>query len=534
MSTIYSHSLSNTRTNTPPLPDYRQFQALIEHAPVAMFLVADDGKFVYVNPMFQEIFGYDPDEIPDGRTWFRLAYPDPLYRKEVISTWIEDRENHQPGEKRIRVFDVVCKDGSRKVIKFIPVCLPDGEDVVTCWDITEQLLLENQFQQAQKMEAVGVLAGGVAHDFNNLLQAISGYCHLLLHNKTPEHPDYDRLMTIEKVVERAAQLVRQLLFFSRKAPSRREKLNPNTVVQEAARILERAIPRMVDVHLEFAPDVHAVIADPVQMEQTLLNLGINAADAMPSGGRLVIRTENVPIEAKNTGMEFPSPPGPYVRIRVSDTGVGIDKETLKHIFEPFFTTKGIGKGTGLGLSSVYGIVKSHGGYIHCDSTPGRGTTFDIYLPASSSLDESPTKHLSPVFALGGSETILFVDDVEDIRELVFQALQRYGYTVFTAADGEEALRIHDESRQPIDLTILDVGMPGMGGKQCLAELLHRNPSVQVLIASGYPDEDLMNRFRDYGASGAIAKPYHVSGLLAAIRKILDSHRSDITAGHPLR
>jgi len=517
---VHKELAERKRAEASACYERERFQTLLQQAPIGIFLIEKSGKFTYANPKFSEIFGYELANVPDGRTWFRLAYPDPKYRKQVIADWMHDLKALSPGEQRPRVYVVICKNGGKKVINFIPVSLETGENLVVCEDITERLTLEDQLQHAQKMEAVGILAGGVAHDFNNLLHAISGYTQLLMMNKIAGDPDLPRLEAIEKSIGRAAQLVRQLLLFSRKDVVVRQNVDLSHEIGQVVRILERTIPRMIEIEFHPGSLLWAVKADPAQIEQALLNLGINAADAMPDGGKLVIQTQNVPMDETHARLHLGAPPGNYVLLTVSDTGCGMDKETLDHIFEPFFTTKGIGKGTGLGLSSVYGIIKGHCGYIHCDSTSGRGTTFKIFLPAICHEDADVVPHLLEASPEGGLETILVVDDVPDIRRLAAQMLQHFGYTVLTADSGEEALEIHSSRKEPIDLTILDLGMPGIGGNRCLRELLAINPSAKILIASGYSADDTVKKTLETGAAGFISKPYQHTELLKRVRNIL--------------
>jgi PAS domain S-box-containing protein len=499
-----------------------RFRTLLQQAPFGMVLVHETGSFTYANPKFTEIFGYDLNDIPDGRTWFRRAYPDSAYRKQVIMNWKADIDGHPVGEQRPKIFEVVCKDGRKKIIHFIAVRLETGENLVSCEDITDRLVLEDQLRHAQKMEAVGTLAGGVAHDFNNLLQGIVGYAQILLMDKTAENPDYTKLKGIEKSVERAAKLVQQLLLFSRKAVSERRNLDLDQEVALAVRILERIIPKMIDIEIQSVKQLWNIIADPVQIEQVILNLGTNAADAMPKGGKLVIKTQNLTLNVDEAQQYIDINPGNYVLLTVSDTGTGIDPEAMNHIFEPFFTTKGIGKGTGLGLASVYGIVKGHGGYIQCHSEPGRGTTFRIFLPAVPAVNvgHAPIEpHITPK---GGVETILVVDDEASIREMISHMLTRYGYKVMTAASGEEAIRCHTETMESIDLTILDLSMPGMGGYRCLQSLLEANPLVRVLLASGYSTDMSVAKALESGAAGFIGKPYRLTELVNRVRDILDA------------
>ena len=497
-----------------------RFQTLLQQAPIGILLIDKAGTFIYANPKFTEIFGYDLTDVPDGRTWFRLAYPDSQYRKMVISDWLYDLKTRQPGEQRPRVFDVICKEAGKKVINFMPVNLETGENLVVCEDITERLILENQLQHAQKMEAVGVLAGGVAHDFNNLLQGISGYTQLLLMDKAAGDPDLPKLKAIEKSVARAARLVRQLLLYSRKDVTERRFINLSLEISQIVSIMERTLPKMIDIELNRCNRLWTVNADPAQIEQAILNLGINAADAMPDGGRLIIETQNVVMMENHAQRHVGAPAGNYVLLTVSDTGCGMDKKTLDHIFEPFFSTKGVGKGTGLGLASVYGIVKGHGGYVYCESGVGKGTTFKIYLPATDHQEPQPVSCPPEVPPKAGVETILVVDDVPDIRRLATEMLERFGYTVKTAASGEEALQLHYDRKESIDLTILDLGMPGIGGNRCLQELLAFNPFAKVLIASGYCGDDTVKNAMESGATGFIGKPYQLKELLSRVQSIL--------------
>ncbi|MGD9971538.1 MAG: PAS domain S-box protein [Desulfatirhabdiaceae bacterium] len=499
-----------------------RFRILVQQSPFGILLIEKTGRLTFANPMFTEIFGYRIDEIPNGRKCFRLAFPDRIYRKQVVSTWLGDMKAARLESTQPRVLDVVCRDKGKKNIRFIVVGLKTGGYIVVCEDITERLMLEDQLQHAQKMEAIGILAGGVAHDFNNLLQAISGYTQLLLLDKREGDPDHLKLSAIEKSVDRAAKLVHQLLLYSRKADSERRFVNLNQEIVQAVRIMARTIPRMVEI--EFHPDTRlgTIKADPVQMEQILLNLGINAADAMPEGGKIVIQTQNITIDDANARSLVTITPGNYILMTVSDTGSGMDEKTLKHIFEPFFTTKGVGKGTGLGLASVYGIIKAHGGVIRCDSQPGQGTTFRIYFPAITREDTDTEMPTAAMPNVQGMETILIVDDEADIRDLASQMLQRFGYGVLTAKSGEEAIQIHASPNHDIDLTILDLGMPGMGGERCLRDLLMMKPGAKVVIASGYQDDLSMEQAMESGALGFIGKPFQLYEMLIQIRNILDN------------
>jgi PAS domain S-box-containing protein len=413
--------------------------------------------------------------------------------------------------------------------QLLPVADAKGriaQGIAVVQDITDQLKLkrekedvERQYRQAQKMEALGTLAGGVAHDFNNLLQTIGGYAQLLL-DRDPGPEDRKSLQAIEEAKDRAARLVRHLLLFGRKAEMEKKPVDINREITQTRTILERTLPKMVAIDLKLDPNLAPVMADPVQIEVMLLNLASNAADAMPDGGRLVIETANAPPSESGLPDLLNAPAESYVTLSVSDTGHGIDPAIQEHIFEPFFTTKEAGQGTGLGLASVYGIVESHGGSIVCRSETGRGTTFRTHLPAAGAPVPSAVED-GRLTSAGGDETILIVDDEKPIRDMAALVLARFGYRTLTAASGEEALERYAAEGDRIDLVVLDIGMPGMGGRQCLAELLRINPEAKTLIASGYAGEERHAEMAAAGASGYIAKPYNISDLAAEVRRTLD-------------
>ncbi len=387
----------------------------------------------------------------------------------------------------------------------------------------ERERLNLQLLQAQKMESVGILAAGVAHDFNNLLQIIAGNVQLLLNTTPQDHPAADRLRTVLGAADRAAQLVRKLLLFSRKSKAEPKRVDLNHEVWEGAKMIERTIPRMITVKLALDPDAWPLHADPVQIEQVLLNLGSNAADAMPDGGTLLIETANVNLDDFFVENHPDVKPGAYVLLKVSDTGEGMGKDILDHIYDPFFTTKEVGKGTGLGLPTVYGIVKTHRGHIRCESSPGQGTSFSIYWPAVREMGEVKVVEREGdggnASLPEGTETILVVDDEEDIRDLSEQIMKSLGYTVLSAADGEEALAIHARYGKKIDLVLLDLSMPGMGGRKCMEKLLQRDPSIKILIASGYAANE--TGVLAAGASGFISKPYLFAEFMEKVCEMLN-------------
>ncbi len=389
-------------------------------------------------------------------------------------------------------------------------------------DITERKLLEEQLRQAQKMEAVGRLAGGVAHDFNNLLTAITGNVSLVLANLPADDPNRDPLQTVEKAAWRAADLTRQLLGFSRQSMLWMKPTDLNRCVEEMAAFLRRTIDPRIAVELRCRPGLWPVQADGTSLNQVLMNLCLNARDAMPEGGRLILETDQVTLEEDYARLHLEARAGEFVRLRVQDTGHGIPAEILPRVFEPFFTTKELGKGTGLGLAMVFGIVKQHRGWIECCSLPGEGTSFDIYLPRAGEQAAAPGRR-APAVPRGGNETILLVDDKAMIRDVGRTILQGYGYAVLLAEDGRQALEIYAREKDAIDLIILDQTMPHLSGRDTLRRLIAINPDVRVLLASGYSAESLPAADREH-VLGFISKPYRAQELAHLVRSALDKSK----------
>lgn len=401
-----------------------------------------------------------------------------------------------------------------------------GRVFLSFLDVTETRALEAQLLQAQKMESIGTLAGGIAHDFNNIMQAISGYTQLLLWDRGPEDPDIDNLRAIEKAADRASKLTRQLLTFSRNVPSMLKPVNLNAEIEGVSKILERTIPKMIRIERHLATDLKMVNADRSQIEQILMNLSINASNAMPDGGRLVFETCNVDLDREYGLSHLEAGEGPHVLLSISDTGQGMDAETRRRIFEPFFTTQEIGQGSGLGLAMVYGMIKNHGGHIICYSEPGQGACFKLYFPAIHSLQPMPAAEAAVTPALpSGTETILVVDDETVILDLAETILSRFGYKVIRAENGEQALTIVAEQSGQVDLVILDLNMPGMGGHSCLEALAARYPDLPILIASGYSPNGSVRETLAAGAAGFIGKPYQLKEMLKVVRDIIDAPRS---------
>jgi len=764
------------RTEEALQTEKQRSQILSENAPFGMVMIDRDGTFRYINPKFKELFGYDLKDIPDGKTWLRKAFPDPTYRHNVISAWINDLKIFPPGERRPRVFTATCKDGTEKIVNLISVQLETGENLVTCEDITEHMhfdealreseeryrtlfegsrdavyittlegrfinfnqafldlfgyskeqlmvlqaqdsyvfpsdryrfqkeierngfvrdyevrlrkqngkemdclltasvrrgddgtilgyqgiirditerrlieealrdsetryraifentgtamliieedtavsianaetekilgypideikgkswaefiakedlermmeyhhlrridptvapkgyesrlinnkgemkdifitvsviprtnktvasllditdrkraeremkALEEQLRQSQKMEAIGRLAGGIAHDFNNILTIIQGYCQLSLYELKGDHPLRENIEGIKKSTDRAAGLIRKILAFSRRQVMEMRVLDLNTVLMDLDKLLRRIIGEDIDLVTVLTEDLGRVKVDPGQIEQVILNLAVNAKDAMPNGGKLTIETANAELDDVYARSHVSVAPGHHVMLSVSDTGVGMSPEVKERIFEPFYTTKEKGKGTGLGLSTVYGIVKQSGGNIWVYSELGQGTTFKIYLPRAEATPEEITEKVAKEEPPRGSETILVVEDEEELRKLAVQFLQKQGYRVLEATQGEEALLICEQHKEPIHLLVTDVVMPGMSGRELSERLTSLRPEIKILYMSGHTNSAIFHHGVLEPGVILLQKPFTLGGLARKVREVLD-------------
>jgi two-component system cell cycle sensor histidine kinase/response regulator CckA len=390
-------------------------------------------------------------------------------------------------------------------------------------DVSGRHQLEEQLRQAQKMESVGMLAGGVAHDFNNLLTIISGYSQLIMNVLQPGDPNHYAAEQILKAGERAATLTQQLLAFSRRQVLQPRVLDLNKLVTALSTMLRRLIGEDIDLQLVLRPDLGMVSADPGQIEQVLMNLVVNARDAMPKGGTVTIETANVELDESYSGRHLAVKPGPYAQIAVSDNGGGMDEATQSRLFEPFFTTKGVGRGTGLGLSTVFGIVKQCGGNLDVYSVPNRGTSVKVYLPRieqpATVEAESRRRHVAP-----GSETVLLVEDDEMVRHLVSETLVRAGYKVMDTSDPLEARRLSDSYQGPIHLLIADVVMPKVSGRELAEELRARRNGMKVLYMSGYTDHAIVNTGILRKEVAFLQKPFTPAALTEKVREVLENSR----------
>src|SRR5467141_1910753 len=389
----------------------------------------------------------------------------------------------------------------------------------------ERKRLERQVQQLQKFEAIGRLAGGIAHDFNNAIGAIMGWADLALQEAQPGTRLQERLQKICAQAQRTAGLTSQLLAFARQQVLQPRRIDLNGLIEEGTSLLRKVIGADVEVRLVPAPNLHVTVADPVQIDQVLMNLCLNARDAMPKGGRLIIETQNADLDQEYCRLHTYVQPGSYVLLLVSDTGIGMDAATIERIFEPFFTTKDVGKGTGLGLATVFGIVKQHGGFINVYSEPGKGTTFRVYLPSDHGVPD-PAKVESDGQPSEGTETILLAEDHESLRELAQETLGALGYHVILASNGIEAVQLFKDNSDRIDLVVMDVVMPGMSGPDAYLNMSAIRPDLGVVFTTGYTTEQAcLTSLVEKGAS-VLQKPYGAKGLSRVIRVALGRKRTN--------
>ncbi|OGG44674.1 MAG: hypothetical protein A3F84_11550 [Candidatus Handelsmanbacteria bacterium RIFCSPLOWO2_12_FULL_64_10] len=513
------------RTRNETLEELRQreekFRSLVENTSDWVWEVDASGRYVYSSPRVRDILGYEPEEIV-GRTPFDLMPSEAEVRR--VRALFEEAVRRR---ERLVVLEnvVVHKDGRHVVLETsgVPILRPDG--TLTGYrgidrDITERKRLEQQLLQAQKMEAVGTLAGGIAHDFNNLLTTIIGFTQMALLEEDLNPRVRNYIARVPEQGKRAAKLISQLLTFSRKAVTEKQPMSLRSLVKETAKMLERTIPENIAIQLKMPEDVWTVNADLTQMQQVLMNLCVNASHAMPDGGELILGLENVTLDEAYCRQYVYACPGHYVCLSVRDTGVGMTPEVQGHIFEPFFTTKQAGEGTGLGLAMVYGIVKEHKGHVNVYSEVGKGSEFKVYLPAMEeeaiqqvvSTEEPPT---------GGTETLLLVEDEDLVLTAGREILERLGYTVLTAKDGEEALRVYRAHRGEIALVLTDMVMPKMGGQELYEALRQMDAGVKALLMSGYSLKEKVADLRAQGLKGFVQKPFGFAKLGQAVRKALD-------------
>ena len=499
-------------------------RGIITNSPVGILYLDAEGRIIFENPAMEKLIG-----IPDGKLSqdigkriadvpnFRNSEIYGIFQKVLNGSKVKgvqiEYKSLKGAKKHLDIYAAPRHDSNVKIVGAVLMCV----------DITDYKDLEDQLRQAQKMEAVGTLAGGIAHDFNNILTGVLGNLEFVLMKK---NSDFDIIPLIEQAkqsAERAAELTAQMLAFGRRKMEMPKPTNLNKCIEESVHFLRRTLNPLIEIKIEKDPGLKTVQADSGQIQQVLVNLMINAGDAMKDGGILKIKSENYFVDEKYCLTNSEAFPGEYAVLTVSDTGVGIDSETIIRIFEPFFTTKEVGKGTGLGLAMVYGIVKGHKGWIEVKSEAGKGATFKIFLPISEDVEKARQDKPDKKALIGGDETILLVDDEEMVRSLGNRILHSVGYKTLLANDGVEAIEIYQQKISEIDLVILDLSMPRKSGKETMTELKKMNSQVKIIISSGFDRSGDVQKLLEAGAYEFIQKPFQLQNLLKIIRKVLDSN-----------
>ncbi|MDX1707386.1 MAG: PAS domain S-box protein [Desulfobacterales bacterium] len=504
----------------------KQYRNILDSIEEGYFEVNLKGDFTFFNNRVCQIIGYEQDDLMGMNN---RQYTSPETAREMYQTF--NRVYRTGKAAKITKYDIIGKDGSKKTLEVSATLMRDADDQPVGFrgimrDVTsriqadkEKTRLESQVQHAQKMEAIGTLAGGIAHDFNNLLMGFQGNISLMKMDLTDDHPHQEFLNNMESYVKRGSDLTRQILGFARGGKYQVKTTNLNALINKNADMFSRA-RKEITIHKKFQDDLYTVDVDRGQIEQVLLNLFVNAWQAMPGGGNLYVETENINLQAHDYDKPYAIDSGKYVRVTISDTGIGMDKRTQERIFEPFFTTKAFGRGTGLGLASAYGIIKNHNGIINVYSEKGHGTTFKIYLPASDK--QVIAENLKPEQARGGSETILLVDDEEMVADIGKDLLEKLGYTVLVAGGGAEAIKLFQRHRDQIHLVILDMIMPDMSGGETFSRIRAIRPNAKILLSSGYSLDSRASAIMKQGCNGFIQKPFNLKKISHKIREILDN------------
>jgi len=501
----------------------KKYRSILESIEEGCFEIDLEGNLTFFNEPLCRILGYSRTEL-EGMNIAVFATRDTIKKNERLFAQVQ-----RTGEPIIVAeYEAIQKNGRHVPLELSASLISNSESQPIGFrgvlrDVTERKRtederrkLETQLQQAQKMESIGTLAGGIAHDFNNILMGIQGNTSLMFLKIDSAHPNFEKAKNIERYVQNGTELTKQLLGFARRGKYLVKATDLNEILQKSSALFGRT-KKEIQIHTRLAKDIWTAEVDQGQIDQVLLNLYVNASQAMPDGGNLYLETENVVLDHTYV-KPYKVEPGKYVKISVADTGVGIEKENQKRIFEPFFTTKEMGRGTGLGLASVYGIIKNHGGYINVYSEKDQGTRFTIYLPASEKevIDEQ-----EPLAAITkGTGTILLIDDEEMIIDIGEELLMELGYKVLIAKSGPEALVIYADNAESIDLVIMDMIMPAMGGGEAYDRLIKINPEVKVLLSSGYSINGQASRILERGCDGFIQKPFHMKQLSEKIHGII--------------
>ncbi len=501
-----------------------KYRTILESIEEGCFETDIDGNLTFCSNPFLKILGYSRDELL-GKNTGKYTSLDTATNMKSITERLQ--ETGKP--KNVADYDVICKDGSNVSLELSVSLLKNQDGLPAGYrgvlrDVSERkqaeeekYKLETQLQQAQKMESIGTLAGGIAHDFNNILMGIQGNASLMLLKIKSDHPNFEKIKNIEKYVQNGTELTKQLLGFARRGKYLIKATDLNEIIDKSSSLFART-KKEIRVHTDLKDDLWTVEVDRGQIEQVLLNLYVNAWQAMPEGGDLYLQTENVILDHSYV-KPYKVDPGRYAKISVSDTGTGIDKETQERIFEPFFTTKEMGRGTGLGLASAYGIIKSHGGYVNVYSEKEKGTIFTIYLPTSGK-EVSQEIETAPAAIIKGSGTILLIDDEKMILDVGIELLEELGYTVQTAMSGQEAIDVFEKNRGEIDMIIMDMIMPGMGGGEAFDRLRKIDPRIKVLLSSGYSINGQASKILQRGCDGFIQKPFNMNQLAEKIQGVL--------------
>lgn len=518
--TLFANQIALTMENAKQAASLRsqekKFRNLFDKTGISLFSLSLDGSLTEVNQPFLETTGYE-----SKHEALRLNFFDHLA--------VKNKTMHQLLGKTGSVTDyeisIQKKDGSFITVLFSCIAVRSPSDRIIgfeCFlkDINEKRKWSDLLFKVQKMASLGSMTSGIAHDFNNLLSGIMGCASMLLSDVNPSNPHFEDVQAIMNASKKAAELARQLLTFSKEKTSTKP-VSVNDLFSEMLKILSRTIDKNIWIKTYFFPGIAPVEADSTRIQQALMNICLNARDAMPNGGELIVETENMILDGHYPKAQMNLNPGDYVLIRIRDTGVGMEPETMQHIFEPHFTTKEAGKGNGLGLAIAQEIVKNLGGEIFVSSKINRGTTFEIYLPAYSGLSDplQPQQHSETLH--NGKETLLLVDDEEVIRSMGKRMLERFGYNVLAATDGHDALKLYKKSPEDIDLLILDMVMPNMNGKETLKQIRKINPNVKAILASGYLQENYSDKCLEEGFLGFIPKPFRASHILQVVRQSLD-------------